>query len=162
MNAGPLAQQLISGVDQLKALAGAIAGQPTTPSRNQTLVTMPTQSVAFVVDHGVVSHDRLFFEIDRARLITSGRVAFDGRLNLIGQVPLDARWLGRDLQGLAGQYVSLPIDGTLSRPSLDSSGVRQVVAQLGSQAIQSNAENYLQKQLNKQIERIGLDKLFSR
>jgi hypothetical protein len=51
----------------------------------------------------------------------------------------------------------LPIDGTLSRPSLDSSGVRKVVTQLGTQAVQSTAENYLQQQLNR-----GIDKIFGR
>ena len=53
--------------------------------------------------------------------------------------------------------LNLPIDGTLSQPSLDSSGVRQVVAELGTQAVQQTAENYLQKQLGK-----GIDKLFGR
>jgi hypothetical protein len=118
---------------------------------------MPAQTVDFAVHQGVVSHDRLFFEIDRAQVVTSGRVAFDGRLNMIAMVPLDARWLGSDLKGLAGQTVTLPIDGTLSRPSLDSSGVAQLVTQLGTQAVQSTAENYLQQQLNR-----GLEKLFGR
>ena len=57
----------------------------------------------------------------------------------------------------AGQPVTLPIDGTLSRPSLDSRGVSQVVSQLGTQAIQSTAENYLQQQINR-----GIDRLFGR
>ena len=74
---------------------------------------------------------------------------------MIAQVPLDTRWLGRDVQQLAGQVVTLPIDGSISSPSLDSSGLRQIATQLGTQAIQSTAENYLQQQLNK-----GLDKIF--
>jgi hypothetical protein len=123
---------------------------------------MPPQTVDFAVDRGVVIHERMFFEIDRAQIITSGRVAFDNRINMTAQIPLDSRWLGRDLQGLVGQSVTLPIDGTLSRPRLDSAGVRQVVTQLGTQAIQQNAESYLQKQLGKQIEKIGLDKIFGR
>ncbi|TWU59831.1 hypothetical protein Poly51_01040 [Rubripirellula tenax] len=162
MNAGPLAEQLIGGVDQLKSLAGGLMGKTVSASSNRTLITMPPQKVDFAVDRGIVIHERMYFEIDRAQIITSGRVAFDGRMNMIAQLPLDSRWLGRDLQGLVGQTVSLPIDGTISQPRLDSSGVRQVVAQLGVQAVQGNAENYIQKQLNKQIEKIGLDKLFGR
>lgn len=162
MNAGPLAEQLIVGVDQLKSLAGTLLGKTVDASQNRTLITMPPQTVDFAVDRGVVVHERMFFEIDRAQIITSGRVAFDNRINMTAQIPLDPRWLGRDLQGLAGQSVTLPIDGTLSRPSLDSAGVRQVVTQLGTQAIQQNAESYLQKQLGKQIEKIGLDKIFGR
>ncbi len=162
MNAGPLAEQLIVGVDQLKSLAGTLLGKTVDASQNRTLITMPPQTVDFAVDRGVVIHERMFFEIDRAQIITSGRVAFDNRISMTAQIPLDARWLGRDLQGLAGQSVTLPIEGTLSRPRLDSAGVRQVVTQLGTQAIQQNAESYLQKQLGKQMEKIGLDKIFGR
>ncbi|WP_146398058.1 hypothetical protein [Planctomycetes bacterium CA13] len=156
MNAGPLGNQIIGGLQQLKALSQASLPQ-TAPNQSSTLIRMPAQTVDFMVDHGVVTHRRLFLDIDRATVITSGNVSFDGRMDLDAQVPLDARWLGSDLQGLAGQPVTLPIDGTLSRPSLDSSGVRKVVTQLGIQAVQSNAENYLQKQLGKSI-----DKLFGR
>ncbi len=156
LNAGPLADQVLYGVNQLKSLG---SGKPalSTATNGKTLIRMPAQTVDFEVNHGLVSHERLFFEIDRAQVVTSGRVSFDGRLNMIAMVPLDARWLGSDLQGLAGQTVTLPIDGTLSRPSLDSTGVAQVVTQLGAQAVQSTAENYLQQQLNR-----GLEKLFGR
>lgn len=154
MTAGPLASQIVNGIEQLKAIARVAAG-PTAPAGNRTLINMPPQTVEFIVDSGVVNHKTLFFEVDRAQVVTSGNVNFDGRLNMVAQVPLDARWLGRDLQGLAGQPVTLPIDGTLSRPSLDSRGVRQVVSQLGVQAAQSATENYLQQQLNR-----GFDKIF--
>ncbi len=153
MTAGPLAQQIIFGVNQLRSISNPLGVQERAPG-NQTLVTMPPQTIGFTVDRGVVTHDRLFMEIDRSQIVTSGRVSLDGRLDLVAQVPLDPRWLGRDLQGLAGQPVTLPIDGTLSRPSLDSAGVRQVIAQLGAQAVQNTAENYLQQQLNRGLERI--------
>jgi hypothetical protein len=156
MTAGPLANKILSGVNSLRSLIQTVSTQPSQPM-DQTLISMPAQTVGFAVDHGIVSHDRLFFEVDRAQVVTSGRVAFDGRLDIVAQVPLDARWLGSDLQQLAGQTVTLPITGTLSRPSLDSSGVRQVATQLGVQAAQSTAENYLQKQLNR-----GFDKIFGR
>ena len=156
MTAGPMANQIIAGIGQLKSLANALVAQPT-QSSGQTLITMPPQTVDFSVDQGVVTHDRLFFDIDRAQVVTSGRVSMDGRLDMMAQVKLDERWLGSNLQGLAGQPVTLPIDGTLSRPSLDSSGVREVVKQLGTQAVQSTAENYLQKQFNR-----VLDKTFGR
>jgi hypothetical protein len=156
LNAGPLADQVLYGVNQLKRLGSGTMTSATAAS-GRTLLRMLPQTVDFSVSHGVVSHDRLFFEIDRAQVVTSGRVSFDGRLNMIAMVPLDARWLGNDLKGLAGQTVTLPIDGTLSRPSLDSTGVAQVVAQLGAQAAQNTAENYLQQQLNR-----GFEKLFGR
>ncbi len=157
MSSGPMANQIYGGIEQLRMLARSVSSTASDFSGNHTLITMPAQTVDFVVDRGIVQHNRMFFNVDRAEVITSGQVAMDGRLNIVAQVPLDARWLGSDLQGLAGQPVTLPIDGTLSRPSLDSSGVRQVVAELGTMAVQQTAENYLQKQLGK-----GLDKLFGR
>ncbi|TWU26173.1 hypothetical protein Pla52o_00250 [Novipirellula galeiformis] len=156
MNSGPMADQIIGGLHQLRSLAQLTV--PQAASNNETtLIRVPAQTVDFSLDRGVVSHQRMFFEVDRAQVVTSGNVNIDGRLNLIAQVPLDARWLGSDLQGLAGQPVTLPIDGTLSRPSLDSSGVRKVVSELSLQAVQGTAENYLQKQLGR-----GLDKIFGR
>ncbi len=156
MTAGPLASQIIVGIEQLKAIARA-TGSSSVANADRALIHLPAQTVDFTVESGVVSHKTLFFEVDRAQVVTSGRVGLDGRLDMVAQVPLDARWLGSDLQGLAGQPVSLPIDGTLSNPSLDSRGVRQVVSELGVQAAQTTAENYLQKQLNR-----GIDKIFGR
>lgn len=150
MTAGPMADQILSGINQLKALAKpqGNASQP-----GQTLITFPGQTVDFALEQGVVTHERLFLEIDRAQVVTSGQVALDGRLNMVARVPLDPRWLGNDLQGLAGQHITLPIDGTLSRPSLDSSGVAQVLQQVGVQAVQSAAENVFQKQFNRVLDK---------
>ncbi len=162
MYAGPLANQIIYGVEQLKQIAqlnaNTLLGMAGGSVGNNTrLVSMPAQTVEFAAEQGFVQHDRLFFQVDRAQVMTSGRVWMDGRLELVAQVPLEASWLGSDLQSLAGQPVALPVRGTLSRPQLDSSGVREVVTQLGTQAARNTAENYLQKQLNK-----GLENIFGR
>ncbi|TWT92391.1 translocation/assembly module TamB domain-containing protein [Stieleria varia] len=150
LSPGPLANQVVQGVDQLKSLSqGALAvGRDVT---GKTLVTMPPQSVDFAVGNGVVTHQRMYLQIDRAQLITSGQVGMNGSVNLVAQVPLDARWIGRDLQGMAGQSVSMPITGTLSQPRLDPRGVRDLVMQLGTQAVQ----NKLQEEVA-----TGLEKLF--
>jgi hypothetical protein len=154
MAAGPIADQILAGVNQLTALASLVGGRSTSAKPGQTLMTMPAQKIDFTVDRGIVTHDRMYFNIDRASVVTSGQVGLDGRLKLTAQVPLDARWLGRDLQALAGQSITLPIDGTLSRPSVDSSGVSRVVKDLSAKAIQQTTENYLQKQLERGFEKI--------
>ncbi len=158
MTAGPLAAQIISGVDQLKALARSRA----TKERGTTeLLTLPAQTVDFSLDHGIVRHERLFFEIDRAQVVTSGQVAMDSRVDLVAQLPIHESWVGSDLEALAGQPVTLPISGTLSRPSLDPSGIRNLMTKLGTQAaasaVQETAGNYIEKQLSK-----SLDKIFGR
>ncbi len=154
MTAGPLTNQIISSIEQLKAIAKATT--PAAPvEANKILVTMPAQPVEFSMQNGVVTHQRMFFQIDRAQIVTSGSVGMDSSLRMMAQLPLDDRWLGSDLKGLKGQSVSLPIDGTLSRPRLDPAGIRQVVTQLGTAAAKGAAENFLQQNLNK-----GLDKIF--
>ncbi len=99
----------------------------------------------------------MIMEIDKAKILTGGQVNVDGRVNLVAQVPLDASWLGSDLKVLAGKTVTLPIGGTVSRPALDGGAIRNLVTEMGTQALQSTADKYIEKQLGK-----GLDKLFGR
>ena len=78
MTSGPMADQLIGGVRELVSLAGGGDKSPSSETK-QSLITMPPQQVDFSLDRGVVSHDRLYFEVDRAQVITSGSVGLDGR-----------------------------------------------------------------------------------
>lgn len=153
LDSGPVANQIISSVKQIRQLARGAAVEET-PEKDKRLVTFPSQAVDFEFANGVITHQRMFMEIDRAKIITSGQVHVDGRLNMVAQLPLDASWLGSDLKSLAGKSVTLPIDGTLSRPSLDSAAIRNLVGELGVKALQSTAESYLEKQLGRGFEKL--------
>jgi len=159
LDSGPLTNQLLTSIQQIQSIARG-RGLPEAgtgddaASQNRRLATLPTQSVDFDFTDGVITHQRMFMEIDRAQLITSGRVHVDGQLDLIAQVPLQASWLGSDLKALAGRPVTLPVGGTLSRPRLDPAAIRDLVGQVGAQAIQTTAENYLEKQLNRGLEKL--------
>lgn len=158
-DAGPVSQQVIGGVQQIRMLsrgrsAADIQAENVARAQPINLVTIPTQSVDFDMTDGVITHQRMFMDIDRARLVTSGQVSVDGRLNLITQVPLDASWLGSDLKSLAGATVTLPISGSLSQPQLDTAAIRNMATQLGAQAIQKTAESYLEEQLNRGLEKL--------
>ncbi len=161
MRTGRLANQIINGMDQLKALAkmraNAFGAQQDQPAESKTLITMPAQTVEFTFSRGIAQHQRLYFDIDRAQVITSGTVNVNGPLNLTAQVPLDAKWLGNDLKGLSGQPVVLPVAGTLTQPRLDSRGIREIITKLGTQAVQQKADNFFEQQMNK-----GIDKIFGR
>ena len=165
LSSGPLASQLIRGVEQIKSLA-RLAGGAVEPASAKTLIEMPPQSVEFSLENGIVTHQRMYFKIDRANLMTSGRVGIDSSINLVAHVPLDARWLGSDLQGLAGQTLTFPITGTLSNPRLDDSIVRNVMSDLGSKAgaevIQNQLNGLLQKQFGSGMDQLnsGLEKIF--
>ncbi|QDT09185.1 hypothetical protein [Planctomycetes bacterium K23_9] len=160
MTSGPLTSQIIGGLEQLKSLAQmSVPGEARDPS---TLITLPAQTVDFALENGVVSHQRLFFDIDRAKMMSSGQVSLDSRVDLVAQVELDENWLGSDLKGLAGNSVSLPITGTLSRPTLDHGGISDVLTQLGTQAAanvaQKTVNDLLQGQLDKGMQ--GINKSF--
>ncbi|WDQ18657.1 hypothetical protein [Rhodopirellula sp. P2] len=172
MNAGPLADQVIAGARQLQSLA-AMGSSSNPPRSNRTLITMPAQTIEFNVAGGVVDHRALLLEIDRAKVTTSGRVTMDGQLDLMAQIPLDASWIGSDLSVLSGQTITIPVNGTLDRPRLDSSGIQRIVADMGTRAAQEAGANFLQEQLgrgqqqledslNKGFEKLRIDKLFGR
>jgi translocation and assembly module TamB len=118
---------------------------------------LPAQTVDFQVDRGMVTHNRIEFQADDMRFFTSGAVGLDSRLNMLVQVPIQAKWVERVPQ-LAGQTLSLPIDGTLSQPSLDSRQLTAALGQVGAQAVQGAAENLLQRELQKGLEKTGLDR----
>ena len=155
-DAGPVTNQLMSSIQQIKTIARGLSPDANAGAseKNRNLATLPTQSVDFDFTGGIITHQRMFMVVDKARVITSGQVHVDGNLNLVTQVPLDAEWLGSDLKVLAGQTVTLPIGGTLSRPRLDPAAIRNLVTQLGTKVIQSEAENYLEKQFNRGLERL--------
>lgn len=153
--AGPFTNQLIQTLQQIKTLGTDQSDrQNTDPS---TLLQLPKQITSFAVANQVVAHERLLIDIDRAQLITTGQVSFNGQVNLTTAIPLDAKWLGRDLQFLAGQTLYLPIQGSLTSPTLDKANLQKIISQIGMQTIQQNAESFIEDQINR-----GLDKLFGK
>lgn len=161
MTAGPMIERLIEGVEGARSIARTFGGQSNdrgfVDRAGQTLVTMPPQQVDFALDSGWVTHQRMFFRIDRAEVFTSGRVNVGGDLDMVAQVPLDARWLGSDLGGLAGRPIQLPIRGNLASPQVDSSAIGNLVTETAVQAGQKEVDRFLEKQLNR-----GIEKLFGK
>ncbi len=156
LDSGPMTNQIVSSIKQIQQIARGLSADPAA-DKTVRLVTFPTQSVEFEFADGIVTHQRMVMEIDKAKILTGGQVNVDGRVNLVAQVPLDASWLGSDLKSLAGKTVTLPIGGTVSRPALDGGAIRNLVTEAGAQALQGAADKYIEKQLGK-----GLDKLFGR
>ncbi|MCC9599420.1 hypothetical protein LOC67_02525 [Stieleria sp. JC731] len=166
LSSGPLANQLIQGVRQIKSMTRLTGGQ-VEPVAPKTLIEMPPQTVPFALANGVVAHQRMYFKVDNAEVMTSGQVGLDSQVALVAQVPLNARWLGSDLQGLAGQNLAFPINGTISRPRLDETAVRRVMAELvpraGAEVIQNRLDGLIQKQLGDQVDQLNssLEKIFN-
>lgn len=156
MTAGQMVDRILVGVDQARTLAGSLRGQPTRAT-GRTLVTMPPQVVEFSMQNGSVHHDRMYFEIDRAEVVTSGSVSTNGQINLVAQIPIHESWVGRDLGTLAGRPLTLPVTGTLSRINVDTAAVGQMLGQAVIDAGQNEVNRYLENQLGR-----GLEKLLGR
>ena len=165
LSSGPLANQLVQGVRQIKSMTRLTGGRVEAVAPT-TLIEMPPQSVPFVLADKTVAHQRMYFTVDRAEMMTSGSVGVDTSLSIVAQVQLDQRWLGSDLKGLAGQNLAFPITGTISRPRLDETALRRVMAELvpkaGAEVLQNRLDGLIQKQFGDQINQLnsGLEKVF--
>ncbi|WP_417731523.1 hypothetical protein [Rosistilla oblonga] len=149
---GPIANSVVGVIGQFASLGGS---KPLTAG-NQW-IELPAQSVDFVMENGVVTHQRLMMQLDDVRVVSSGSASLDGRLEINAQIPIEDAWAGNDMRkaGMVGQTFQIPIDGTFSRPSLDSRGVTESLTRLGTKALEETAKNALQKELSR-----GLQKLF--
>lgn len=151
---GPLVNRLMTSLDQIETASKGLQGEAPQAKPARPWIRMEPQAVDFAMVGGIVTHQRMLMRAGKAELISSGNVALDGRLDLRIQVPLQEQWLGSRLASLAGQQVTLPVDGTLTKPSLDTRAVTEVLAQLGTQAVQASVDNYLQRQVDKQWQKI--------
>ena len=169
---GPLSQQLIAVVAQVKALA---KGQPlsaATASGNSTWIRMPEQNVPFAVQQGRVHHQGMQFQIDDVLVQTTGSVGLDQSMQMVAQIPILDSWVGtsRWTQGLRGQTLQIPIGGTVSKPQVDNRALQQMSQQLVQQAagaaINQEVQGQVQGLLDKGNQRLeeeltkGLQGLF--
>lgn len=83
---------------------------------------------------------------------TSGSVGLDKSLALTAEMPIPPKWRGSNVLGAAlkDQLIQLPIVGTLDRPKLD----RAALEQASRQFLQNAAQNVIQDQLNRQMNRL--------
>ena len=153
MTAGPMVDSILVGVDRARQLAGSLRGEEVRRS-GRTLVTMPPQRVDFAIREGIVTHDRMRFGIDRADVVTSGDVSVDGELNLVAQMPIDSRWVGRDLGALEGRHLTLPVRGRLDNIQVDTSEVGRLITSAVVEAGAQKVDGLLRNELNRQFDKL--------
>ncbi len=148
---GPLSNQIIGLVKQLDALRKKDFAQPV--SSQQVWLNMAEQQIDFQMAEGRVMHRNLNVKVGDANISTAGAVGIDGQLDMLATLPIPDDWTEKSplLAGLRGQELQFPVRGTLSKPQLDSDGLKQ----FGRQAVQNAASGVIQQQLTK-----GLGKLF--
>jgi hypothetical protein len=149
---GPMSNEIIGLIRQFEAIKNPASVQ-TAANQNKAWLELPQQQIAFAMVEGRVHHRDLTVAVGDANITTAGSVDVTGNLELLASMPIPDKWTekGPILAAMRGQSLQFPVRGTISRPQLDSS----MLGQFGRQAISNAAQNLLQQQLNK-----GLEKLF--
>ena len=149
VGAGPLAEQLLDSVLQVRKLLKPEAAEKTV----QTSIEIKDQSVEFLVQDGRVYHKQMEFSHKELTIRTSGSVGFDQGLQMNAVIPIDDDWIAGDkyLAGLKGQTLTLPITGTVSKPVIDQSMVAQLSKDLVSKAATAAAKTAVQEKLTPKI-----------
>ncbi|MAT73025.1 MAG: hypothetical protein CMJ58_26375 [Planctomycetaceae bacterium] len=147
---GPMTADVVRIVSQLEAIA---RGQTAPAAGAEKLLTMKEQTIEYRVVDGRVWHRGLEFYLDDVPVRSYGSVGFDETLAITLQIPVQQKWLGREkaFQGLAGQIIEIPLEGTFDRPRVND----KAVANLAAQLLQSTASEAIGNELNR-----ALDKLF--
>lgn len=121
-------------------------------ANNVAMTVAKDTIVPIQVENGTVHHQNFAVQIGGSMVITSGSVGFDGKLNLIADVPIPSGLLkGSPLaaKALAGKRVKVPIAGTLSKPMLDPRQLQAAIVKLSQDAGKDIGKELLNKELQK-------------
>lgn len=150
---GPLLVDIVRIIQQVQSLKKPenLLGAVTAPNQTK-LLTMEDQQVEFQVFDGRVYHRQLEFIIDDVPIRSTGSVGFDQTLALEINIPIQDRWIdGEDaLRGLAGQTLTIPIQGTFQNPRVDQRALAQITRQL----IRNTAGQAIGNEINRQLEKL--------
>jgi hypothetical protein len=107
-----------------------------------------------------VRHERLTFVVGDVVVHTSGSVMFDREqsFDLVASIPIQDAWTeGGPLRArLRGKTLTIPLQGTLSPPSLDAAKALEGAAR---SLLQESPQKLLDEPLREQLKK-GLQKLF--
>jgi len=108
-------------------------------------LSIPAQQVQCRLRNGMLSHDQLLLTLSGYNMRSRGSVGLNKQLDLTLDIPLE-----KAKTGSSGRMVSVPVQGTVSHPSIDS-----------GRLIQDAGRRRIQSEINKQLDR-GLNQLFDK
>ena len=128
IGAGPLADQLLGTVTQLRSMLKPDAE----PKDLKTWLQMAEQTIPVTIKNQAVYHENVTFTHNDMTVRTSGAVGFNQSLNMLAEIPIADDWIaGKSyLAGLKGQKLSIPISGTVSKPQLDKRALQNLSTDL--------------------------------
>ena len=124
------------------SLMSALAVLDRNGAENFRELVLPAQQVRVQMQSGQIAHDQLIMQLGKYEITSRGIVTMDQRLNLSLTVPVSqqaARYAG-------ARSLTIPVTGTVSRPTPDTRGLLQ---NLGQQQIQNRVNDQLDNGLNK-------------
>ena len=149
VSAGPLAQQLLPMIDQIKAILRP--GSSSIQDRTTWLKLNP-QQIPIVVQEGRVYHDNFAMTYKDLTIKTRGSVGFDQTMNMIAEIPIQDDWIegNRALASLQGKSIPIPIQGTIGKPKLD----RQSISRLTQQLVRDTAVNAAREKVSGEVDKL--------
>lgn len=128
------------------SLMSALAVLDRDGAENFRELVLPAQQVRVQMQSGQIAHDQLVMQLGKYEITSRGIVTMDQRLNLSLTVPVSeqaARYTG-------ARSLTIPVTGTVSRPTPDTRGLLQNIGQ-----------RQIQNRVNEQLDN-GLNKLFDK
>lgn len=149
---GPLAKQILSISQQVGSLLQKDASKLSFLRADQTWLEMNGQQVQVQMSGGRVYHQNLEMLLGEVTVRSQGWVAADQSLSVVAEITILDKWVGNEkfLAGMRGKSVQIPIHGTFSQPRID----QRALAQLSSQLIGNTAEQFLQDELQKGLQKL--------
>jgi hypothetical protein len=151
---GPLVQQLLPLIDQIRGLLKLGSGQTQQPS---VWLRMKPQEIPVNIQQGRVYHEGFEINYKDATVRTRGSVGFDQTLNMVAEIPILDDWIGdeKTLSHLRGQSLSVPISGTLTKPRLDAQSAARMAQQLLRDTVVNAAQQRVAGEVNRAQQRLS-------
>ncbi len=132
---------------------GLLAPLLTIMKANEREITLSNQPMQFVGENDRVRCSPLEIKTKEHSLMLSGSIGFDQSLDYIAQVPVTEQMVGGDVyKYLEGTFITVPIGGTVSKPSISKDlvqrAIKDLIKQAGKKQITDQAGKLLQKLFN--------------
>ena len=114
-------------------------------------VELPQQDVHFALKQQRIYHDQLLFQSGQVKVISSGSVGLDQTLDDRITIPLDfVKGGDKPLLGMLKQQdIVIHLRGTLQKPQIDASKVKEIPQQLAPAAIDGLLQRLIEKRRKK-------------
>lgn len=104
----------------------------------------------FVGKNGRIECSPLEMKLKDYTIMLSGSIGFDQSLNYKAQIPVTRKMVSSDIyKYLEGTYISVPIAGTVSKPTLSKdlvqTALKDLILQAGKKQVTDQAGKLLQK-----------------